>query len=73
MIESAFVRLDRSSFRYVHKMDEGESDVELGASSNMTEVLLELRGRASPPSDEMHAGVESRLVTLSEEDARWFG
>ena len=42
------------------------------SSSDMIEVLLELRAGASPPSDEMRAGVESRLVTLSEEDAGWF-
>ena len=60
-------RAARAGFR-----TKGESDVELGASSDMSEVLLELRAGASPPSDEMRAGVESRPVTLSEEDTRWF-
>ena len=73
VIESAFVRLGRSSFRHVHKMTR-VSDGELSASSDMTEVLFDLRARASAPlSEEMRAGVEARLVTLSEEDARWFG
>lgn len=72
-IASAFVRLGRSSFRHVHKMTR-ESDGELSASSDMTEVLFDLRARASAPlSEEMRAGIEARLVTLSEEDARWFG
>ncbi len=72
VIVSAFVRLGRSSFRHVHKMI-GESDGELAASSDLTEVLFDLRARASTPlRDEMRAGVEARLVTLSEEDARWF-
>lgn len=72
VIMSAFVRLGRSSFRHVHKMMR-ESDGELSASSDLTEVLFDLRERASTPlSEEMRAGIEARLVTLSEEDARWF-
>ena len=71
-IASAFVRLGRSSFRYVHKMLR-ESDGELSASSDYTEVLFDLRARASTPRpEEMRARLEARLVTLSEEDARWF-
>ena len=73
VIASAFVRLGRSSFRHVHKMMR-ESDGELSASSDLTEVLFDLRARASTPlTGEMRAGIEARLVTLSEEDARWFG
>ena len=71
-ILSAFVRLGRSSFRHVHKMVR-ESDGELSASSNYTEVLFDLSARASTPLlEDMRAGIEARLVTLSEEDARWF-
>lgn len=71
-IVSAFVRLGRSSFRHVHKMMR-ESDDELSASSDLTEVLFDLRARASTPlREEMRAGIEARLVTLSEEDVRWF-
>ena len=71
VIESAFVRLDRSSFRYVHKIDEGESDVELGASSDMSEVLLELRARlAAERRDACRRRVEARHTVG--EDARWF-
>ena len=73
VIESAFVRLGRSSFRHVHKMVR-VSDALLSASSDMTEVLFDLHARASAPlSGEMRAGIEARLVILSEEDARWFG
>ena len=73
VIKSAFVRLGRSSFRHVHKMVR-ESDGELSASSDMTEVLFDLRARASTPlPEETRAGVEARLVTLSDEDAQWFG
>ena len=51
-----------------------ESDGELSASSDYTEVLFDLHARASTPlTGEMRAGIEARLVTLSEEDARWFG
>ena len=64
-------RAARAGFRASCLM-KGESDVEFGASSDMSEVLLELRADTSPPSDEMRAGVESRPVTLSEEDTRWF-
>ena len=72
VIESAFVRLGRSSLRHVHKMLR-ESDGELAASSDMTEVLFDLSARVSTPlTGEMRAGIEARLVTLSEEDARWF-
>ena len=72
VIVSAFVHLGRSSFRYVHKMLR-ESDGELSASSDMTEVLFDLNARVSAPlNEEMRAGVEARLVALSEEDARWF-
>ena len=71
-ITSAFVRLGRSSFRYVHKMVR-ESDGELSASSDYTEVLFDLRARASTPlTEEMRAGIEARLVALSEKDAQWF-
>ena len=72
VIRSAFLRLGRSSFRYAHKMIR-VSDGELSASSDMTEVLFDLCARASASlSAEMRAGVEAKLVTLSEEDARWF-
>ena len=73
VIESAFVRLGRSSFRHVHKMIHA-GDRELSASSDLTEVLFDLKGRASAPlGAQMRAGVEARLVVLSGEDAQWFG
>ena len=73
VIESAFLRVGRSSFRHVHKMTR-VSDGELAATSDLTEVLFDLRVRASTPlTGEMRAGIEARLVTLSEEDARCFG
>ena len=72
VIVSAFVRLGRSSFRHVHKMMR-EHDGELSATSDLTEVLFDLRARVSAPlSEAMRAGIEAGLVTLSAEDARWF-
>ena len=73
VIESAFVRLGRSSFRHVHKMIR-VSDGALSASSDLTEVLFDLGARASTPlCEEMRAGIGARLVVLSGEDAQWFG
>ena len=73
LIRSAFVRLGRSSVRYVHKMT-NVSTGELSASSDHTEALFSLKARASVPlNDEMRTAVESTLVVLQGKDAEWFG
>ena len=73
IIQSAFIRLGRSSVRFVHKMM-NETTGELSASSDHTEALFDLNARASVPlNEEMRAEVEAMLVTLSREDAEWFG
>ena len=73
IIQSAFIRLGRSSVRFVHKMM-NETTGELSASSDHTEALFDLNARASVPlNEEMRAKVEAMLVTLSREDAEWFG
>lgn len=73
VIQSAFVRLGRSSVRFVHKMM-NETTGELSASSDHTEALFDLKARASVPLNaEMRAEVEAMLVTLSGEDVEWFG
>lgn len=73
VIQSAFVRIGRSSVRYVHKMI-NETTGELSASSDHTEALFSLEARASVAlTDEMRAQVEAMLVTLSSEDTDWFG
>ena len=73
VIQSAFVRLGRSSIRYVHKMI-NETSGELSASSDSTEALFSLEARASVPlTDKMRTEVEAMLVTLSPEDTDWFG
>lgn len=73
VIQSAFIRLGRSSVRYVHKMTNVLTG-ELSASSDHTEALFDLEARASIALNEaMRAEVESRLVTLTSSDADWFG
>ena len=73
VIESAFVRLGRSSFRYVHKMIDVKRGA-LSASSDMTEVLFSLASRASAPLDGgMCARIETMLIPLSEEEEHCFG
>ena len=73
VIESAFVRLGRSSFRYVHRMIDGKRGA-LSASSDLTEVLFSLDSRASVPLDgDMRARIATMLVTLSGEEERRFG
>ncbi len=73
LIQSAFVRIGRSSVRYVHKMT-NISTGELSASSDHTEALFDLEARASVAlNDEMRAALEPMLVILEGEDADWFG
>lgn len=73
VIQSAFVRLGRSSVRFVHKMI-NESSGKLSASSDHTEALFDLKARASVAlNEEMRAEVEAMLVTLNDEDNEWFG
>lgn len=73
VIESAFVRLGRSSFRHVHKMIDVQRGA-LSASSDLTEVLFSLASRASVPLDGgMRARIETMRVTLSGEEERRFG
>ena len=73
VITSAFVRIGRSSVRYVHKMVNVTSG-ELSASSDHTEALFDLEARTSVALNaHMRAAVEAMLINLEGEDAEWFG
>jgi len=73
VIHSAFIRLGRSSVRYVHKMTNVLTG-ELSASSDHTEALFDLQARASVALNEsMRSQVEPMLVELTGDDAEWFG
>ena len=73
VIESAFVRLGRTSFRHLHRMIDVNREA-LSASSDMTEVLFALDTRASAPlTGDMRTRIETMLVTLSGEEERCFG
>jgi len=72
VIESAFVRIGNTSFRYIHKMINAETR-ELSASSDSIEALFDYKTRKSTPlTDEMRAGVESYLVELTDAEREWF-
>lgn len=71
-IESAFVRLGNTSFRYVHKMIDSATG-EMAASSDTIEALFDLGTRKSTPfTDEMRVRVEPLIVELSDADRAWF-
>ena len=73
VIEGAFVRLGRSSFRYVQKMTNVTTG-EFSASYDATEVLFFLEARDSAPlTTEMRSRIESMLIELVADDREWFG
>ena len=72
VIESAFVRLGNTSFRYIHKMINAGTN-ELAASSDNIEALFDFKTRKSTPfTDEMRAGIEPLLVDLTDAEREWF-
>ena len=72
MIESAFVSIGRSSLRYVQKMHNLRTGA-LAASFDTVEALFDFTKRKSTPwPDDLRAGVESRIVELSQEDEARF-
>ena len=72
IIESAFVSIGRRSLRYVQKMNNARTG-DLAASFDTVEALFDFTERKSTPwPDDLRAGVESRIVELSQDDKARF-
>ena len=72
VIESAYARIGRRSLRYLHKMLKVETG-EVSAAFDATEALFDFTARKSVPwPDELRAGVEPRIIELTEEDKALF-
>ena len=72
VIEGAFVRIGRTSARYVFKMINLRAKA-LAASCDVVEVLFDMEERKAVPwPDDLRAGIEDRLTALEGDDKDLF-